>query len=297
MTIPLANYFLVILGAAGCVQSFSFLHHHQRFGGGLWQHHEVVRRQEVVSTTFGHLYSSSPDKVEEATDAPVAEAQEVVSSDVEEEESSSSSKVPLVIEGKNLDITEALYNYVDKRIRTTLDKLSGSGSVRECDVILSVSKNPKVKNKHRAEIVTNVKGTTIICTVESPDMYSSIDSAAHALNRKLCKYKERRQEGWHGGSGISDDLQMALEALEEQLNAESDDSPEVEGDDDYYVDPEAPVVTKINSFKLDKPISLQEAIFALDYVDHDFYVFTNEETKRVNVVYKRHGGGVGLIES
>ena len=150
----------------------------------------------------------------------------------------------------------------------------------------------QVKNKHRAEVVTNLKGTTIICTIESPDMYSSIDSAAHALNRKLRKYKERRQQGWHGGSHMGDDLQAALEALEEE-NLDSSADDEEEG----FVDPDAPLVTKTNSFQLDKPVNLQEAIFALDYVDHDFYVFTNEDTKRVNVVYKRHGGGIGLIES
>lgn len=93
---------------------------------------------------------------------------------------------------------------------------------------------------------------------------------------------------------MGDDLQRALEALEKQPDSDLDGQEE---EFEEYVDPEAPVVTKIKSFQLDKPISLDEAIFALDYVDHDFYVFTNEETKRINVVYKRHGGGVGLIES
>jgi len=122
-------------------------------------------------------------------------------------------------------------------------------------------------------------------------MYSSIDSAAAALNRKLIKYKERRLAGWHGGAAMGDDLKSALEALEEDF-AES--AEEAAYDD--FVDPEAPTVTKTNSFQLDKPISLEEAIFALDYVDHDFYVFTNEESGKVTTVYKRHGGGIGLIE-
>ena len=50
-------------------------------------------------------------------------------------------------------------------------------------------------------------------------------------------------------------------------------------------------------FDLDTAIPMQEAIFALDYVDHDFYVFKNEATGKVNVLYKRHVGGVGLIET
>jgi hypothetical protein len=50
------------------------------------------------------------------------------------------------------------------------------------------------------------------------------------------------------------------------------------------------------SFDLSKPISIKEAIFALDYIDHDFYVFRDEETNDVSVVYKRNAGGVGLIQ-
>lgn len=57
--------------------------------------------------------------------------------------------ITLVVEGKNIEVTDALSEYVDKRIGNTLEKLSGDGSVRECDVILSVSKNPKVRRMMR----------------------------------------------------------------------------------------------------------------------------------------------------
>lgn len=53
--------------------------------------------------------------------------------------------VPLVVEGKNIEITEALDAHIQKRIGGPLKKLSGNGQVIECDVILSVSKNPKVR--------------------------------------------------------------------------------------------------------------------------------------------------------
>lgn len=135
-----------------------------------------------------------------------------------------------------------------------------------------------------------MKGTTIIQKNESPDMYESIDAAAHALQRKLVKYKERRTAGWHGGANMGQDLLSALESLETDMVAASEDEEEI------LVDPEAPKVTKINSFDLDSPISLDEAIFALDFVDHDFYVFKNEANQKLTVVYKRNGGGIGLIE-
>ena len=50
------------------------------------------------------------------------------------------------------------------------------------------------------------------------------------------------------------------------------------------------------SFDLSTPISIKEAIFALDYIDHDFYVFRDEDSNEVSVVYKRNAGGVGLIQ-
>jgi putative sigma-54 modulation protein len=122
-------------------------------------------------------------------------------------------------------------------------------------------------------------------------MYKSIDMAAHALNRKLNKYKERRMDGHHGGAPMSDDLMTAFSGLEELET----DQEEEEFDD--FVDPDAVTVTKINSFDLEKKMSLQEAIFALDYIDHDFFVYRSEESGEINVVYKRHLNGVGLIES
>ena len=52
----------------------------------------------------------------------------------------------------------------------------------------------------------------------------------------------------------------------------------------------------MRSYDLSKKISVQEAVFALDYVDHDFYVIRNDEDGEINVVYKRNAGGVGLIQ-
>jgi ribosome-associated translation inhibitor RaiA len=53
--------------------------------------------------------------------------------------------INLVINGNNIDLTPALNEYVEKRIGGPLRKLGGDGIVRECDVHLSVYKNPKVR--------------------------------------------------------------------------------------------------------------------------------------------------------
>lgn len=54
------------------------------------------------------------------------------------------SPVPVVITGNNIEVTPALEEYVNKRLERPLGKLAKSGSILDCDVHLSVNKNPKV---------------------------------------------------------------------------------------------------------------------------------------------------------
>jgi len=200
---------------------------------------------------------------------------------------SSPVKVPITISGDNIDLTPALSDYVNQKVERTLGKLSSVSAVSHCDVYLTVNKNPKVEAGHTAEVVTTLKGTTFRVAESSPDMYASIDLVSNRLARKLRKYKERRLNGYHGGPNMGENLADVLNSIDVE-----DDEPEEE----EFIDPEQAVVTKVKSFDLSNPISVKEAIFALDYIDHDFYVFRDEESNDVSVVYKRNAGGVGLIQ-
>eukprot|EP00339_Tiarina_fusa_P011360 CAMPEP_0117039278 /NCGR_PEP_ID=MMETSP0472-20121206/27585_1 /TAXON_ID=693140 ORGANISM="Tiarina fusus, Strain LIS" /NCGR_SAMPLE_ID=MMETSP0472 /ASSEMBLY_ACC=CAM_ASM_000603 /LENGTH=230 /DNA_ID=CAMNT_0004749741 /DNA_START=98 /DNA_END=790 /DNA_ORIENTATION=+ len=190
--------------------------------------------------------------------------------------------INLVLNGNNIDLTDSLADYVEKRIGGPLRKLGGGGIVRECDVHLSVYKNPKVKNAHRVDLTANLKGLTIHCKEESP---------ASALQSKLQKYRSRRNDGHHAGNSMGDDLMAALDKIQDDLEAAT-----TESDEDEFVDPEEASVVPVKSFDIENGIPLKEAVFALDYVDHDFFLFKNEETGKPSVVYKRNAGGIGLIE-
>jgi putative sigma-54 modulation protein len=197
---------------------------------------------------------------------------------------------PVVVTGNNVEVTPAIRDYVDKKMEKTLGKLTRHGFATECDVHLSVNKNPKVKKAHKTEITTTLKGTVIRTSEENEDMYASIDIVTDRLARKLRKYKERRVDGHHGGVGVEENIAKVLEAI-------PDVEPEVAAPaEEEYIDPEAPTITKVKSFDLSKGISLDEAVFALDYIDHDFYVYRDAESNEINVVYKRNAGGIGLIQ-
>jgi len=206
------------------------------------------------------------------------------------------SGVPIIITGNNIEVTPSLMDYVNRKVERTVGKFAFNGAIIECDVHLSVNKNPKVSEGHKAEVVTSLKGLTIRAAEETADMYASIDKVADRLARKLRQYKERRNKGLHGGKlGMGENVRAYMDNVDEV--EESSYIEDTTSKEEEFVDPFEPVVTKIKSFDLEKAISVKEAIFALDYIDHDFYVFRDDETQEISVVYKRNAGGVGLIQS
>eukprot|EP00540_Astrosyne_radiata_P008865 CAMPEP_0116826942 /NCGR_PEP_ID=MMETSP0418-20121206/2815_1 /TAXON_ID=1158023 /ORGANISM="Astrosyne radiata, Strain 13vi08-1A" /LENGTH=254 /DNA_ID=CAMNT_0004455645 /DNA_START=115 /DNA_END=879 /DNA_ORIENTATION=+ len=214
--------------------------------------------------------------------------------------------VPITITGNNIALTEPLKDYINKKIARPLKKLRSHGSIMKCEVHLTVSKNPRIKDGHRVEVTTNLRGAMIRSTMATPDMYASIDEVSDRLTRKLRKYKERRVQGYHGGQPLEESEIAAFEDLAIENERLAYEEMEREGEilasgepvdpASYTKLPKVPEVTKIKSFDLKKPTTLQEAIFALDYLDHDFYVFRDAESMEINVVYKRNAGGIGLIQ-
>lgn len=198
----------------------------------------------------------------------------------------------IIITGNNIEVTPALSDYVETKLEKTLEKFK-SDNIKEVDVHMVVNKNPKVKNGHMCEVVTLLKGTTMHIAEETSDMYASIDLVSDRLARQLSRFKERKVKRHHSKLSIGENMANAIEAADEQEIEEDVDTDEY---DDYPAPGAKPEITKVKSFDLIKPISLEEAIFALDYVDHDFYVYRDQDTNEVSVVYKRNAGGLGLIQ-
>lgn len=123
------------------------------------------------------------------------------------------------------------------------------------------------------------KGEVVRAEERSPSMYSSIDLVADKVARKLRKVKERKE-----GKRSKPKLKVSLaEALEAEM-------PEAEP-------AEFDATTLIRKKKYPMPPqSLVDAMVCMDGLDHDFYMFTNEESGKINVIYKRKEGGLGLIE-
>jgi putative sigma-54 modulation protein len=184
----------------------------------------------------------------------------------------------LVIHGKNIEITDAIREYVHQKIEKAASHFQNI--TNQVDVHLSVARNPRISTKQAAEVTIYANGIVIRAEESSESLYASIDLVADKIARQLRKYKEKRQD--HKTQPISTKEAVAPETVAADLIG--DRTPEL---------PEEVVRTKYFSMP---PMTLEEAQEQLQLVGHDFYMFHNAETGEINVIYERNHGGYGVIQ-
>lgn len=132
----------------------------------------------------------------------------------------------------------------------------------------------KTAKQEKLEITVTSKGLLYRSEVTSDNMYNNIDIALPKLEKQIVRTNEKRKEIKAKGSKQANNL--AYEFLEEE--------------------PEAlPEVYKTKTFDLD-PMPVDEARFAIERLGHDFFVFLNAETGKINILYRRKDGKFGLID-
>ena len=173
------------------------------------------------------------------------------------------------IRGENVDLTDAIRDYVTKRI-SKLEKYFEDNVEATAHVNLKVYTDKTFK----VEVTIPLPYLTLRAEETSNDMYASIDLVTDKLERQIRKYKTKvnrkaREKGFKG-----------LEFVNTQ-------------DDEPATDPLKIVRTKQISFK---PMDSEEAVLQMDMLGDDFFVFEDSETNGTSIVYRRKDGRYGLIE-
>ncbi|MDX2100365.1 MAG: ribosome-associated translation inhibitor RaiA [Leptolyngbyaceae cyanobacterium bins.59] len=184
----------------------------------------------------------------------------------------------LVIQGKNIEITDAIHEYVNQKIEKAVNHFQTLTT--EVDVHLSVARNPRINPNQTAEVTIYVNGAVIRAEESSENLYASIDLVADKIARQLRKYKEKRndkQQARTKTGGVVEQLPVEVDLIGNR-------TPELPAD-----------VVRTKYFAM-PPMTIAEALEQLELVDHDFYMFRNAETGEINVIYERNHGGYGVIQ-
>ncbi|XP_021763081.1 ribosome-binding factor PSRP1, chloroplastic [Chenopodium quinoa] len=205
------------------------------------------------------------------------------------------SSVKLILQGRNLELSDNVRSYVEEKVGKAVTK--HSHLVREVDVRLSarggqLGKGPKLR---RCEVTLFTKRHGVIRAEEDAEsLYGSIDLVSSIIQRKLRKVKDKVSDHGRHMKGFNRSKVREPEPIritrEEILEEEMETAPPVSVEDDDFIEE----VVRTKYFDM-PPLTVTEAVEQLENVDHDFYAFRNEETGQINILYKRKEGGYGLI--
>lgn len=185
----------------------------------------------------------------------------------------------LVIHGKNIEITDAIREYVHQKIEKAVNHFQNLTT--EVDVHLSVARNPRISNKQAAEVTIYANGSVIRAEESSDSLYASIDLVADKIARQLRKYKEKRRDKKTSAQSTTSNLVSEPPLVSDLVG---DRSPELPGE-----------VVRTKYFAM-PPMTVEAALEQLQLVGHDFYMFRNAQTGEINVIYERNHGGYGVIQ-
>ena len=177
----------------------------------------------------------------------------------------------LQVKGRNVEISDSIRRYAEDKLGKLERQLADPTQV---ELELAIENNPSIADSHVAEATIWTKGPTLRAREASTSYEASIDQLVEKLERQVKRYREKRSRKETGrranGHAPPDEPNFSAEQLEQ-------------------------MIVKSKQFDL-QPLTPDEAALELELVGHDFFVFTNVDTGKTNVVYRRRAAGYGLIE-
>ena len=171
------------------------------------------------------------------------------------------------IRGSKIKITSAINDYIENKIGK-LDKYLENPDEIIANVVV------KVKGKDQTvEVTIPMKKFILRAEDTHSDLYAAIDLVSEKLERQIRKNKTRMKK------------KVGKELLDFNINFKTEKEESENG--------------RIVKRKLveTKPMNEEEAILQMNLLGHDFFVFTNEATNQINILYKRKDMNYGIIET
>jgi len=173
----------------------------------------------------------------------------------------------IYIHGKNVDITDAMHKAVEDKL-AFLEKYFEIDDTFRANVVVDV-----YPEGVQVETTITSKIGILRSEVMTDDFYTALDRSIDKLESQIRRHKTR----------ISKKNQEGL--TEAFIRMIEEDEPSEE---------EAELVRTKTVFA--EKMNLNDAILAMEMLGHTFFVYTDDETNEIAVVYKRFDGDYGLLE-
>ena len=206
----------------------------------------------------------------------------------------------IVVKGHKTEVPERFRKHVAEKLN--LEKIQKlDGKAIRLDVELSKEHNPRLADRSdRVEITLRSRGPVIRAEAAAGDPYAALDAATSKLDAQLRKHADKRHMARHGGRPAVS-VAAYTAPLANPTPAGMDGEDDGPGDKvptrkigPLEVQGEGPLVVREKTHAA-SPMTLDQALYEMELVGHDFYLFVDSERHQPSVVYRRHGYDYGVI--
>ncbi|MET4431978.1 MULTISPECIES: ribosome-associated translation inhibitor RaiA [unclassified Mycolicibacterium] len=196
----------------------------------------------------------------------------------------------VVVKGRNVEIPDHFRTYVAEKL-ARLERFDRT--IYLFDVELDHERNRRQrKNCQHVEVTARGRGPVVRGEACADSFYAALEAAVSKLENRLRRSKDRRKIHYGDKTPVSVAEATKIIAPEAFLPPESSE-PSSERDG-AAVDHEPGHIVRTKEHPA-KPMSVDDALYEMELVGHDFFLFHDEQSDKPTVVYRRHAYDYGLI--
>ncbi|AGH40996.1 hypothetical protein D805_0729 [Bifidobacterium thermophilum RBL67] len=208
----------------------------------------------------------------------------------------------IVITGRHTQVSQKFRDVVESKMNRVT---AIAPDAQRAQIVVTHEGNPRQADTAKRVEITVVAGRTVVrAEASSSDEYSALDMALDKLTLRLRRARDRRKDHRRGYvNPVPVDLGPVETPDEEEPKEEEPNNSQQAavasdlgpGESVEVQVGDTPIVIR-RKLHIAEPMSIDEALYEMELIGHDFFLFVNKETGRPSVVYHRHGWSYGVFE-
>jgi ribosomal subunit interface protein len=199
----------------------------------------------------------------------------------------------VVVSSRNCEVSDRFREHVEEKL-SRLEK--HDHRIIRVDVLLEKEARPREPERAvRVELTAKSRGPIVRAEASAEDKMAALDLALDKMASQMRKAADRRKV--HRGQHKPESLGEAMARSEQSSpppGASVDDEVVEHKVGPVTVTGDGPLVVREKAHAA-SPMTLEQALYEMELVGHDFYLFVDKESEKPSVVYRRRGYDYGVI--
>ncbi len=200
----------------------------------------------------------------------------------------------IVVKCRHMDVSDRFRSHVEEKL-ARLEK--HDHRIIRVEVEVEKERNPRQQDRAvRVELTAFSRGPVVRAESAAEDKMAALDGAMDKMVAQMRRAADRRRV--HRGRRTPVSVGQALAGIEPEPNGDTQAAETAEGGQRHIgpitVMGDGPLVVREKTHSAE-PMTLDQALYEMELVGHDFFLFVDKESERPSVVYRRHGYDYGVI--